>query len=164
MRNDPPTPSATRLKGDLWIDPTWLVAEHQPGSHRGANMSQRIHQPASRRASSRREFLSSTFVGATSLLAAPAILTAAKTDADPVTGQGDHRYTVSHNWPQLPSKYSWQTTHGVTLDRAGNLYVIHEGHVDKPDHPAIFVFDSTGRFVPHVWKSVPGWWPWHRGA
>lgn len=57
-------------------------------------------------------------------------------------------------WPQLPSKYSWQTTHGVMLDRAGNLYVIHEGHVDKPDHPRTIprslCLIQPGRFVhPH---------------
>jgi hypothetical protein len=54
---------------------------------------------------------------------------------------------VQHDWPELPEKYSWQTTHNVAVDKAGNLYVIHEGHADKPDHPSIFVFDAEGRFM-----------------
>jgi hypothetical protein len=33
------------------------------------------------------------------------------------------------------------------VDEASNLYVIHEGHEDKKDHPSIFVFDAKGTFV-----------------
>ncbi len=96
---------------------------------------------------SRLQFLSVTLAGASGLVAAPSILTANKSDSHVSTGQGDYRYQVVHNWPQLPARYTWQTTHGVAVDRVGNLYVIHEGHADKPDHPAIFVFDPQGRFL-----------------
>jgi len=64
-----------------------------------------------------------------------------------VIGQGEHQYRVHHGWAQLPDKFTWQTTHNVAIDRAGNLYVIHEGKSEQKDHPAIFVFDEQGKFV-----------------
>jgi hypothetical protein len=35
----------------------------------------------------------------------------------------------------------------VAVDKAGHLYVIHEGRAEQKDHPSIFVFDATGKFV-----------------
>jgi hypothetical protein len=64
-----------------------------------------------------------------------------------IVGEGEHVYRVRHHFPLLPERFSWQTTHGVAVDAAGNLYVIHEGRRDLKDHPAIFVFDPEGRFV-----------------
>jgi hypothetical protein len=92
---------------------------------------------------SRRRFLAATAVA----LSAPQVLTAQKSSKQLVIGEGEHRYEVSHNWPQLPDKYSWQTTHNVAIDREGLLYVIHEGRENLKDHPSIFVFDEKGRFV-----------------
>jgi hypothetical protein len=94
----------------------------------------------------RREFLQMA-AGAAAVAAAPTILTAKKTESSVVLGSGEHRYEVLHDWPQLPDRFTWQTTHNVALDRAGNLYVIHEGDAKKPDHPAIFVFDPQGKYV-----------------
>ena len=63
-------------------------------------------------------------------------------------GDGEHKYEVLHYWPQLPDRYSWQTTHNVAIDAAGLLYVIHEGRENlKKDHPSIFVFDEKGKFI-----------------
>lgn len=95
---------------------------------------------------SRRRFVT-TATSAAALLAAPRILTAQKSDKQPVVGSGQHRYEVLHNWVQLPDKYSWQTTHNVAVDRDGLLYVIHEGRENQKDHPSIFVFDGQGKFV-----------------
>ena len=92
---------------------------------------------------SRRRFLATTAAA----LAAPNILTAQKSDKQLVIGTGEHKYEVQHYWPQLPDKYSWQTTHNVAIDRDGNLYVIHQGLESLPDHPSIFVFDPQGKFV-----------------
>ncbi len=108
-------------------------------------------QPASStstvlRSVSRRGFLK-TGVATTALLAAPAIVTANKSGSRKILGKGDFQYQVHHDWPQLPDRYQWQTTHNVAIDKNGFLYVIHEGHADKPDHPSIFVFDPQGRFV-----------------
>lgn len=94
----------------------------------------------------RREFLRLA-AGAASIAAAPTILTAQKTASPVIVGTGEHRYEVLHNWPQLPDKFTWQITHNVAFDRAGNLYVIHEGDPNKKDHPAIFVFDTDGKYI-----------------
>lgn len=98
----------------------------------------------------RRKFLGTTAsvaALATTSLAAPAIATASRTKKEIILGEGDYKYRVHHYWPQLPDKYSWQTTHNVAVDKAGNVYVIHEGHRQLKDHPSIFVFDSTGKFI-----------------
>src|SRR6187397_1652798 len=94
----------------------------------------------------RRQFLRAT-IAATATIAAPRIITAQKSAKQLVIGSGEHRYEVLHNWPQLPDKYSWQTTHNVAVDRDENLYVIHEGRENLKDHPSIFVFDGEGKFV-----------------
>jgi hypothetical protein len=95
---------------------------------------------------SRRRFIAGTAV-TTAAMAMPRVLTAQKSEKQLVIGDGAHRYEVLHNWPQLPDKFSWQTTHNVAVDREGLLYVIHEGRENLKDHPSIFVFDEQGRFV-----------------
>lgn len=95
---------------------------------------------------SRRRFIA-TSATAAAALAMPRVLTAQKSDTQLVVGTGTHRYEVQHNWPQLPDKYSWQTTHNVAVDRDGLLYVIHEGRENLKEHPSIFVFDEKGKFV-----------------
>ena len=89
-------------------------------------------------------------------LAFPQILTARKTDGLPVVGSGKHQYEVIHNWAKLPDEFSWQTTHNVAVDKAGQLYVIHEGKGNLKDHPSIFVFDKEGVFVRAFGKQFQG--------
>ncbi len=96
---------------------------------------------------SRRQFLETSAAAAAATIAAPAIVTANRTEKQIILGTGDYKYEVIHDWPQLPDQYSWQTTHNVAVDKAGNLYVIHEGHADLKDHPSIFVFDADGKFI-----------------
>ncbi|HEX5472153.1 MAG TPA: peptidase [Lacipirellulaceae bacterium] len=103
----------------------------------------------------RREFLK-VAAGAAAMAAVPGIVAAKKTDSPVIVGSGDYKYEAQHNWPQLPHKYTWQTTHDVAFDKAGNLYVIHEGHKDKPDHPAIFVFDADGKFIRAFGQEFQG--------
>jgi hypothetical protein len=100
----------------------------------------------------RRRFLATTAAA----LAAPHIVTAQKSPQPLVIGTGEHRYEVQHHWPQLPDKYSWQTTHNVATDREGFLYVIHEGRENLPDHPSIFVFDAEGKFVRAFGQQFQG--------
>ena len=95
---------------------------------------------------SRRRFLAATAT-ATAALAMPRVITAQKSEKQLVIGEGEYRYEVLHNWPQLPDKYRWQTTHNVAVDKEGLLYVIHEGRENQKDHPSIFVFDHDGKFV-----------------
>ena len=79
-----------------------------------------------------------------------------------IIGEGDYQYKVHHQWPQLPSKYEWLTTHNVAVDSAGQLYVIHQGHFDqdnptnKIDEPCIFVFDGQGQFVRAFGAELDG--------
>jgi hypothetical protein len=97
---------------------------------------------------SRRRFIKNAARATAAAAAMPYLVTASKgADKNPIVGEGDHRYEVIHNWPQLPSKYTWQITHNVAVDRNGLVYVIHEGREDMKDHPAIFVFDRDGKFV-----------------
>ena len=96
---------------------------------------------------SRRQFLVNTAAVTTATAIIPGVITASKTDSQVIVGEGDYRYEVMHAWLELPKEYSWQTTHNVAVDKAGNLYVIHEGHANLKDHPSIFVFDADGKFI-----------------
>lgn len=104
----------------------------------------------------RRQFVSTAAAGTAALLAAPAIVTARRTDGETIVGSGEHRYRAHHEWPQLPSQFTWQTTHNVAVDKAGNLYVIHEGREDQKDHPSIFVFDPEGKYVRSFGNQFQG--------
>jgi hypothetical protein len=72
---------------------------------------------------------------------------AAQASKELVIGEGQFKYRVNHQWAQLPDKYTWQTTHNVAVDKAGHLYVMHEGRAEQKDHPSIFVFDPQGNFI-----------------
>lgn len=103
--------------------------------------------PAPDQSLSRRQFISSATAGATLIMGAPMVLTAGKTDKPLIVGEGEHQFEVQHEWPQLPDKFTWQTTHNVAVDKSGNLYVIHEGRAELKDHPSIFVFDPDGKYI-----------------
>jgi hypothetical protein len=79
--------------------------------------------------------------------AAPYVVTRSRTRTPMIVGHDDHIYEIQHDWARLPAPYTWQTTHNVAVDQAGNLYVIHEGRADLKEHPSIFVFDSAGKFI-----------------
>ena len=96
---------------------------------------------------SRRRFTAGLAAAAATTVATPAFARAHRLADETLIGEGEHRFRVRHHFPQLPDRFSWQTTHGVALDEAGHLYVIHEGKKDRRDHPSIFVFDSDGTFV-----------------
>ena len=104
----------------------------------------------------RRQFINTAAAGSALALAAPAIVTAKKTSGLTTVGVEGHRYEVQHMWPQLPEKFSWQTTHNVAFDSEGLLYVIHEGRQKQSDHPAIFVFDGEGRYVRSFGSEFQG--------
>jgi hypothetical protein len=74
----------------------------------------------------------------------------------PVIGTGQYQYECIHEWGELPSHVSWQTTHGVTVDEEGLIYIKHQGYgthvVDT-----IVVFDSNGKYVRSFGKEYyPG--------
>ncbi len=95
---------------------------------------------------SRRTF-TALAAGAVTASATPAFARSRRVGTDVIVGEGAHAFRVQHHFPQLPDRFTWQTTHNVAVDAAGNLYVIHEGNKTKKDHPAIFVFDPAGKFI-----------------
>lgn len=105
---------------------------------------------------SRRSFLATSAAVGAALASAPAIVTANKSDSKKILGEGDYKYEVHHAWPQLPEKFTWQTTHNVAVDKSGCLYVIHEGKKDLKDHPSIFVFDPEGRYIRSFGQQFQG--------
>ncbi|MCF7766027.1 MAG: hypothetical protein K9N62_20360 [Verrucomicrobia bacterium] len=105
---------------------------------------------------SRRDFLSTALTASAAAITMPQIMAASRTSRQLIIGEGEHRYEVRHHWAQLPDKYTWQTTHNVALDKAGNLYVIHEGKKELKDHPSIFVFDPQGKFVRAFGQQFQG--------
>lgn len=107
----------------------------------------------------RREFFrfaAGAAVGTVGIAGLPTILTAKKTDSPLVLGEGEYKYEVTHDWPQLPGQFTWQTTQDIAIDKAGNVYVIHQGDAKKPDHPSIFVFDTDGKYVRSFGSEFQG--------
>ncbi len=102
---------------------------------------------------SRRRFIRTA---AATAIAAPAIITAKRSQAQGLVGSGDHRFECKHAWPQLPEQYHWQITHGVAVDPDNNLYVIHEGDAKRVDHPSIFVFSPEGKFIRAFGEQFQG--------
>jgi hypothetical protein len=73
-----------------------------------------------------------------------------------VIGVGEHKYECTHGWGQLPSHIHWETTHGVTVDEAGFVYIKHQGHGGTV-MDTIVVFDPAGKFVRSFGKGIyPG--------
>lgn len=118
---------------------------HQPPNPPAISSSKllKVIQPEK----SRRAFLAQTSIAMVGLAAVPSVVTASKTSTELIIGEDPYRYRVDHQFLELPSEYSWQTTHNVAVDAANNLYVIHEGREELKDHPSIFVFDDQGRFI-----------------
>jgi hypothetical protein len=73
-----------------------------------------------------------------------------------VIGEGEHKYECVHRWGQLPSHLHWETTHGVTVDEAGFVYIKHQGDGGTA-MDTIVVFDPAGKFVRSFGKGIyPG--------
>ena len=105
----------------------------------------------------RRQFVKSSAAASFVALATPALHTAtAAENAGVIVGTGEHQYRVDHQWAQLPDKFTWQTTHNVAVDSQGLVYAIHEGRLDQAEHPAIFVFDSSGKYVRSFGSQFQG--------
>ncbi len=109
----------------------------------------------------RRDFLKQTAtVGAATWLSGPAPRVLGASDKagtkNPITGEGEYRYECIHDWGQLPSSLRWETTHGVTIDEAGFVYIKHQGF-GKQALDTIVVFDKDGKFVRSFGKEYyPG--------
>ena len=109
-------------------------------------------QPSSRRRFLKQSASASLSIGGAALVAglleSPSVGSPIRhRNQDIVTGSGQYQYRVKHQFVQLPSEYSWQTTHNVAVDSQNRIYVIHEGRENLKDHPSIFVFDEQGKFI-----------------
>jgi hypothetical protein len=114
----------------------------------------------------RRDFLKQTGAAALAssgaLPSGPFVQTSNKAGNNhPVIGQDEYRYECFHGWGELPGSIHWRETHGVTIDKAGFIYIKHRADDQKPKSPrdaqdTIVVFDSEGRFVRSFGKEYHG--------
>ncbi len=106
----------------------------------------------------RRAFLRTAASAAAVASTGPTLLGTTRKAGDdtPVIGAGDHKYECHHGWGELPPDYAWQTTHNVTLDSQGMVYITHQGIGKKMD--TVLVFDPKGKFVRSFGKE------WHGGG
>jgi hypothetical protein len=96
----------------------------------------------------RRQFLHSSLAAMLATGAVPAAITARDKSGtkNAIIGSGEHRYECTHNWGELPKHIHWQTTHGVTVDAEGLIYITQQGY-GNPPQDAVVVFDPRGKFV-----------------
>src|SRR5262249_20032772 len=101
-----------------------------------------------------REFLSTAALAATG----PTLLgmTRKADDPNPVLNAREYGLQCFHNWGELPPDYAWQTTHTVTIDSQGLVYITHQGIGKQMD--TVLVFDPKGKFVRSFGKE------WHGGG
>jgi hypothetical protein len=86
-------------------------------------------------------------VAVATTLAMPAILGAQDKSGSkrPRVGAGEFVYECEHDWAMgsLPQDHQYgNASHGVTIDRAGLIYISHHGNPGS-----IFVFEPSGKFV-----------------
>jgi len=105
----------------------------------------------------RREFVQRTTTGLFVAGVAPAILGADdKAGTRPkVVGQGDFQFECNHDWCETPDHITWRNTHGVAIDRAGFVYITHQGDAQQPCDTVV-VFDAEGTFVRSFGKEFAG--------
>jgi hypothetical protein len=96
-----------------------------------------------------RAFTAAGVAAAASVIARPAAARARRLAAETIIGEGEHRYRVKHHFPQLPDRFTWQTTHGVALDAAGKVPLYHPS-----------VNPVTGEVCAGLWDKcwVETWW------
>lgn len=90
----------------------------------------------------RRQFVSASVATAVAM-SIPA------TAAEPpiILGSGEHRYECQHDWGELPTTIQYGLTHGVAVDKAGNVHVLHTSRKTSPCKDTVVVFDRSGKFL-----------------
>jgi hypothetical protein len=113
-----------------------------------------MHNDASHR-DSRRAFIR-TAAGIAAVAPFSNAFAAALLAGDVVTGNGDFKYRVEHDWLTPPEGLAWGDTHGVAQDKAGNIYISHTvgGEAKKDD--AVYVFTKDGKFVRSMMPQMKG--------
>jgi hypothetical protein len=94
---------------------------------------------------SRRSFVATTAAAA---VAAVSHRPDAARAAEPIIlGAGRYRYECQHDWGRLPETIQYGLTHGVAVDRAQNVYVLHTSRKTSPVKDTVVVFDKEGKFL-----------------
>jgi hypothetical protein len=123
-----------------------------------ARYAPRMHTNSAARAldrDSRRAFIR-TAAGVAALAPFSNAFASALLAGDVVTGSGDHKYRVEHDWLTAPEGLAWGDTHGCAQDKAGNIYISHTvgGGATKDD--AVYVFTKDGKFVRSMLPQLKG--------
>ena len=63
------------------------------------------------------------------------------TNTEVVVGEGNFRYRVDENWPQLPDGVSFEEVVAIATDSKQRVYVFNRGKIP------VAVFDRSGRFI-----------------
>ncbi len=103
----------------------------------------------------RRAFLQ-TAAGFAAALPLSNAFAAALLAGDVITGSGDYRYRVQHDWLTPPEGLAWGDTQGVTQDKAGNIYIAHTVGASATKDDAIYVFSSDGKFTRSMCPEFKG--------
>jgi hypothetical protein len=95
----------------------------------------------------RRRFLKGSASAVAVAAASPLILHASDKSGSklPRVGSGEYTYECHHDWgnDSLPNDHHYgNSSHGVTIDREGLIYITHTGTPSS-----LFVFDANGKFV-----------------
>ncbi len=114
---------------------------------------------------SRRTFLKAAGASAATFggtLNVPFVHSAGKAEAkSAIVGEGEYRYECQHDWGQVPGHINWFETHGVAIDKAGNVHIKHRAGAENPTSSAsaqdtIVVFDPDGKFIRSFGKEYHG--------
>ncbi len=91
-------------------------------------------------------------------LGAPLILGAANKSgsANPIFGEGAHKYEVIHDWGELPKNIAYGNTHGVCEDSHGRIYIHHTVNASSESNDTMVIFDDKGKFVKSWGKDFKG--------
>lgn len=63
------------------------------------------------------------------------------------TRAGDLRYAMDHTWARLPAGCAWGITHGIAVDRAGCIHVLHTASDQAENRDCAYVFSPDGEFL-----------------
>jgi hypothetical protein len=96
---------------------------------------------------SRRTFVATAAAAAAAMGGVVSVAGAAELPAPIILGEGQYRYECQHDWGRLPDNIQYGLTHGVAVDRAGNVYVLHTSRKTSPVKDTVVVFDRDGNFV-----------------
>ena len=115
----------------------------------------------SSRLSTRRRFLAQSAAGSAALFAAPAVITASRTSSQVIMGEGDYKYEVTHDFPQLPGLHiNGKASMGENIGDLGGVSVAldayHRSLSGKPA-PVIDGFTGDRRFFlgwGQVWRTL----------